>query len=234
MLRTQSHVVLLGDSVFDSHAYLRGAPDMAARLGRTADDLRASLRAVSGSRLADIPRQLARLPENASHMIVSIGGNDLLDLGAQLRHAPGGWLEKMRSAAPLMDEFRKRYMGACEALAQRPLPTAVCTIYDPPVTDPMLRMVASTISAAVNDVVSEQARRRGFDVIDLRPVCRAPEDFYDPIHPSPTGADKIARVLAEWVKRVDARAERSRSTNDQSLRPTNSPNLRASEAAAKR
>lgn len=233
MERSHLHVVLLGDSVFDSHAYLRGAPDMAARLGRTSDDLRASLQAVSGSRLADIPRQLTRLPEDASHMIVSIGGNDLLDLGARLRHAPGGWLDKMRSAAPLMDEFRKRYMSACEALAHRPLPTAVCTIYDPPVTDPM-RMVASTISAAVNDVVSEQARRRGFDVIDLRPVCRAPEDFYDPIHPSPAGADKIARVLADWVKRVDERAERSRSTKDQSLRPTNSPNLRASEAAAKR
>jgi lysophospholipase L1-like esterase len=200
--RDKLHLALLGDSVFDSRAYLPGAPNAAERVRQAADPLRpirTSLMAVSGSRLRDLPRQVARTPDDATHLVVSIGGNDVLDLGARLRQGAGGWLERMRSAEPLLAEFRERYAAACEAVAALSMQTAVCALYQPPVSDPMLRMLASAVSDVVNKVVTDEARDRGFDVIDLRKICRAPEDFYDPIHPSARAADKIAKVIADWA-----------------------------------
>jgi lysophospholipase L1-like esterase len=200
--REKLHLALLGDSVFDSRAYLPGAPDAAERVRQTAArfrPIRTSLMAVSGSRLRDLPRQVARTPDDATHLVVSIGGNDLLDLGSRLRQGAGGWLERMRSAEPLLAEFRGRYTEACDAVAALSVPTAVCALYQPPVSDPLLRMVASAVSDVVNRVVADAAHARGFDVIDLRTICREPEDFHDPIHPSSRAADKIAHVIADWA-----------------------------------
>ncbi|HEY0493997.1 MAG TPA: SGNH/GDSL hydrolase family protein, partial [Candidatus Dormibacteraeota bacterium] len=73
------HVVLLGDSVFDNAAYVGGGPDVVTQLRqRLPSGWRASLLAVDGSVIASIAQQLARLPADASHLVISVGGNDAL------------------------------------------------------------------------------------------------------------------------------------------------------------
>src|SRR5688500_16479101 len=74
-----SHVALLGDSMFDNRAYTAGAPDVTEHLrARLPKQWRATLGAVDGSTTADIPRQLARVPADATHLAVAVGGNDAL------------------------------------------------------------------------------------------------------------------------------------------------------------
>src|SRR3954470_24212641 len=69
------HVVLLGDSVFDNKAYVAGGPDVIAQLrARLPAGWRASLGAVDGAVTADVTRQLGRVPQEATHLVVSVGG----------------------------------------------------------------------------------------------------------------------------------------------------------------
>lgn len=193
-------VVLLGNSIFDSSPYLHGQPDMAARLAKLAA-CGATLRAVSGSRLTDVGAQLARVPADATHLVVSAGGNDLLDLGRRLRGGSGNLIARLGQAGTLLQDFQTRYAQMCRQVAARALPAALCTIYEPPVEDPVLRQMGSAALHMVNRAIETEARRCGLDVIDLRAACRAPADFFDPIHPSAHGADKIAAALQQWLTR---------------------------------
>jgi hypothetical protein len=73
------HVVLLGDSIFDNGAYTRGAPDVVSHLrGLLPAGAQATLRAIDGAITAGLPSQLERVPADASHLVIAIGGNDAL------------------------------------------------------------------------------------------------------------------------------------------------------------
>jgi hypothetical protein len=73
------HVVLLGDSIFDNAAYVRGGPSVIEQLRKKLpDQWAATLSAVDGSVLENVHGQLKRLPTDASHLVVSAGGNDAL------------------------------------------------------------------------------------------------------------------------------------------------------------
>src|SRR6184192_779612 len=73
------HVALLGDSILDNAAYTLGGPDVIRQLrGLLPQPWRASLLALDGSMIADLPDQLGRLPSDVSHLVIAIGGNDVL------------------------------------------------------------------------------------------------------------------------------------------------------------
>src|SRR5919204_6450802 len=73
------HVVLLGDSILDNGAYTAGGPDVIAQLrGLLPEGWRALLLALDGSVIADLDSQLARVPSDATHLMISMGGNNVL------------------------------------------------------------------------------------------------------------------------------------------------------------
>src|SRR2546429_9558272 len=73
------HVVLLGDSVLDHGAYTSGGPDVVRQLSSMLPaGWRASLLALDGAMMGDLEHQLDRLPADVTHVVVSIGGNDVL------------------------------------------------------------------------------------------------------------------------------------------------------------
>ncbi|HYP49736.1 MAG TPA: hypothetical protein VEQ34_02255, partial [Pyrinomonadaceae bacterium] len=75
-----AHVVLLGDSIFDNKSYVgAGGKDVVAHLREAIPaDWRATLKAVDGSVTGNVSRQLSDVPETATHLIISVGGNDAL------------------------------------------------------------------------------------------------------------------------------------------------------------
>ena len=79
--RSVSHVTLLGDSIFDNSRYVPGGSPVVDQLHRLPRGWRATLLAVDGAVAADVPSQLARLPADATHLVVSAGGNDALGAG---------------------------------------------------------------------------------------------------------------------------------------------------------
>ena len=111
------HVALLGDSVFDNASYTRGQPDVAAHLRALAPTWGVTLCAVDGSTTTDVGPQLDRVPSRATHVVLSLGGNDAL-INADLLDMP------VRSTAEALDRFEERlsdfersYGWVIEALA---------------------------------------------------------------------------------------------------------------------
>lgn len=98
-------VVLIGDSVFDNGAYTAGAPDVAACLrDALPEGSRVTLCARDGTTTTDLGRQLDRVPKHATHVVLSVGGNDALEnadrLAASIRRHPAASRSPVRSPRP--------------------------------------------------------------------------------------------------------------------------------------
>src|SRR5262245_27866943 len=81
-----SHIILLGDFIFDNARYVPGRPAVVEQISRLLPPgWEATLLAVDGHITEDIPRQLRGLPHDATHLFVSAGGgNDALGESAIL------------------------------------------------------------------------------------------------------------------------------------------------------
>ena len=191
-----SHVVLLGDSILDNAAYVRGGPDVVKQLRRTLPSgWSASLLAVDGATTREVASQLKRLPADATHLIVSAGGNDALGSSYLLRSTVHSVGEAVSMLAEAQEEFARDYQRMVEAVLGAELPTALCTVYDTPTFAPNQRIIRTALSL-FNDEISRAAFARRLSLIDLRLICNEDEDYANPIEPSVQGGQKIASAIA--------------------------------------
>ena len=191
------HLVLLGDSIFDNGAYVAGGPDVVTQLReRLPAGWRATLRARDGAVTADVPRQLDHLPADASHLVVSVGGNDALRHAFVLDERARSVAEAVGRLADAREAFAKAYQAMLAAVLARGLPTALCTIYDGRFPDPQRQRLNVTGLAVFNDVITRAAFARGLALLDLRLICAEEADYANPIEPSVQGGDKIAAAIA--------------------------------------
>jgi hypothetical protein len=69
-------IVLLGDSTFDNRVYVgKGNPAIIDQLKQKVKERgwNATSVAVDGHSISHIPQQLTRIPDNATHLFISIG-----------------------------------------------------------------------------------------------------------------------------------------------------------------
>jgi hypothetical protein len=190
------HPVLLGDSVFANATYVGEEQDVITHLrGHLGAADAATLLAVDGSVTADITDQLEGLPEAASHLFISVGGNDALRqagfLDENARHV-AIVLRRMREIA---EQFLDVYDGMLETALSHNLPVSVCTIYFPRFPHPGTQKAALSALSGFNDCIMLSAIRRNLPVLDLRQVCNDITDYANPIEPSAGGGAKIAAAI---------------------------------------
>jgi hypothetical protein len=204
------HITLLGDSIFDNGAYVGSGPDVVAllqkELGREAE---ATLAAVDGAVVASVARQLERLPLGATHLAVSVGGNDALGSSFLLDRNVRSVGEGVAVLAEVQQSFRAEHRRMLERVRTCGLPTIVATIYDANFEPPQGQVVATALSV-FNDAITRNAVELGMDLLDLRLTCSEPGDYANPIEPSVQGGRKIARALARWLKAPPAQGGLSR------------------------
>jgi hypothetical protein len=195
-------VVLLGDSIFDNAAYIdAGAPDVVRQVGRRLPPgSKATLLAVDGSTTAGVREQLGRLPDDATHLVVSAGGNDALGNQGFLATPARSAGEALLGLAEIGYGFERDYLAMLADALAPGLPVGVCTIYHPRFPDAVLQRAALAALAVFNDCIIRAAFARGLPLIDLRLVCTEAEDYANPIEPSARGGEKIARAIAESVE----------------------------------
>ena len=197
-----THVVLLGDSIFDNAAYTGGAPDVVAQLRqRLPPGWRATLAAVDGATTEAVRDQLRTVPADATHLVVSAGGNDALGHIDYLGAPAGTTAEALLGLADIAAEFESRYRAMLAEVLARDLPTAICTIYYPRFPDTVLQKIAVTALAVFNDCIVRAALADRLPLLDLRLVCTEDGDYADPIEPSAQGGEKIATAVAEMLRR---------------------------------
>jgi hypothetical protein len=204
------HVVLLGDSIFDNGAYTGREPDVVSHLRAVLPSgWRASLCAVDGATTGGVRAQLGRIPPEASHLVVSVGGNDALRHTDLLALPVRSTTEALELFGERVERFEADYRAALGGVLTRGLPTTVCTVYNGSFPDPAHGRLAALALTLFNDVILRVAFEQGLGVIELRLICDEPGDYANPIEPSGPGGLKIARAIAQAVGARERTAARS-------------------------
>ena len=148
------HVVLLGDSILDNAAYTGGQPDVSVT--------------------HDVADQVRDIPHDATHLVLSAGGNDALWHVEVLMAPARSNADALMSLMDVIDEFEQAYEKALASVLAVGLPTVACTIYNGSFVEPEEQRVVSAALRMFNDSIFQAAFDAGIPVIDLRRVCTDP------------------------------------------------------------
>jgi len=194
------HLVLIGDSVFDNGAYTQGGPTVIEQVSSALPQgWSATLQAIDGSTTEDVPAQLEVLPEDTSHLVLSVGGNNAL-LRADVLQTPVATSgEALLLLAQAANDFEASYRGIVSVILSKGVPLVVCTIYHGNFPEAGYQACVAVALCAFNDVIIRVAAEHGLKVIDLRRICVQPSDYANPIEPSSQGGQKIASAIAKAV-----------------------------------
>lgn len=203
------HVVLLGDSIFDNGSYVPPGHAVIDQLRASLPDRwQATLLAVDGALVADVHEQIDRLPADATHLILSCGGNNALDHLLMVAHP----VHTAGEGLALFDGIRQKFRAEYDALLSRLLdlerPLAVCTVYD---TVPDLHGSMLAALSLFNELILRLAIGRRIPILDLRLVFDASSDYSElsSIEPSASGGTKLVRVMGEMLREHDFATRRS-------------------------
>lgn len=198
------HIVLLGDSIFDNKSYVNGGKDTISNLReQVSEHWTSTLLAVDGSVADGVATQLARVPAGATHLFVSVGGNDALGEMSILQMRASSAAEVFNELSNVAARFEDRYKRMLDGVRELGMPTAVCTVYYPRYPDARMQKIAVAALASFNDVIIRQAFLAGVPLIDLRYVCDEDSDYANPIEPSVAGGRKIAKTIVQVINEHD-------------------------------
>src|SRR5437660_4680550 len=125
------HVVLLGDSIFDNARYVPDRPPVIEQVRRGLPaGWKATLVAVDGHTVEDVPAQLPRIPGDATHLVMSVGGNNALMATGLLTEDARTVRDALTQLAGELDRFRAGYADMLRTMLALGKPLCVCTIYD--------------------------------------------------------------------------------------------------------
>jgi hypothetical protein len=202
-----NHLVLLGDSILDNRVYVNPGPDVTTQLRSIlSPGWQVTLLAVDGSVAADVPAQLARLPGDATHLVLSVGGNDALLKEWLLRTPVETSAQAYLMLADSVDEFERKYRKTVDAALAPGKPLLLCTVYNGNFLDPVLSRCARLIIAAFDDTIIRVAVDHHLTVIDLRSVCSSPSDYANDIEPSVQGGSRIAAAIGRTLAQPHRRS----------------------------
>ena len=215
------HIVLLGDSIFDNGKYVKsGEPDVPTQLqGLLERGDKVSMLAVDGDVINDIDGQLKKMPNDTTHLVISIGGNDTLGILAEFSRTTKNIGDSFLKLHDLRDSFESDYIKMLTNALSFNLPTTLCTIYNPcfehsemervsdymmlGVNNDTLQKMAMTALPIFNDVIFQEAVNCNVPVIDLRLIFNDKSDYANPIEPSAIGGLKMVKVIKEVVYEHD-------------------------------
>ena len=205
-----SHIVLLGDSIFDNAAYTRGGPDVITQLRELLPaGWRATLCAVDGATTRGLRAQLPRVPADASHLVISVGGNDALQNSDLLELRVTSSAQALRTFALRLDAFETAYRDAIRDVLALGRDTTLCTVYNGALEQDRAD-IARVALAVFYDVILRTAVDRRLEAIELRSICTEPHDYANPIEPSSAGGLKIARAIARVAGALPSAGEPAR------------------------
>jgi lysophospholipase L1-like esterase len=194
-------LALLGDSILDNAPYTRPHPDTAQYLRELlAAEWTVMRLATDGAVITDVSSQLLDLPRRTDVAVLSVGGNDAAQHVDLLERRASHAADVLSELADIAERFAARYAEVAQRVAARVDRVVVCTIYEPPLYDPLSARLARVPLGVLNDCIVRIATQLQLDVLDLRSVCTETSDFVLQIEPSPTGARKIAVAIAALLR----------------------------------
>lgn len=205
-----AHIVLLGDSILDNKAYVGTEPDVISHLQEMIpSDWQTTLQAVDGSLVENVSRQFLTSPLDATHLIISVGGNNAIMNADVLGLKVNSSAEVFNNLSNRISTFEYHYHEMLKMVLSRNLPTAVCTIYYPNSPEPSFQKLAVAALSSFNDVIIRQAILHNLPFLDLRLICNEKDDYANEIEPSSKGGRKIAKKILELVSTHDFSSQKT-------------------------
>ena len=140
-------------------------------------------------------------PHDATHLILSVGGNDALGHIDLYEHPAKTVGEAVGHLAAAVEQFEPAYRAALSSVMKLGKPVTVCTIYNGSFSDRAFQRFATSAVSMFNDVIIRAANSTRCAMIDLRLACNRPADFINNVEPSGTGGEKIARAIHASLKK---------------------------------
>jgi len=195
------HIVLLGDSIFDNVYYITEEEKSVIDHLRSKlpTYVKSTLLAEDGAVTSELYEQIAQIPEDASHIVISCGGNDALMMLSLLSEKSNTVRDSLEQLIPKMNNFRKDYQHMLEVVMEKKIPIIVCTIYN---NVPRLPEEEKLALSLFNDVITEEALKAKIQILDLRQICTVTDDYSEisPIEPSAKGGEKIVKNIVRILE----------------------------------
>ena len=214
------HLLMLGDSVFDNGTYVPGEPDVKAQVSERLNLLtlptELTFKALDGAVMMDVlNHQIQNIPDDTTHIALSIGGNDLLGLIQYLGQKQGDTFQhNLVFLSQLKQKFSEEFQKVIQEIDSLKIPFTVCSIYyaGSIVEEGSKRVelgndlgfsgtdvVVDAFDAAITEVAEKAEYCR--ELIDLRWLFDHSECYANPIEPSCIGGEKIADRLIEFIQK---------------------------------
>jgi len=142
---------------------------------------------------------LRLVPADATHLVLSAGGNDAISNAGILDRPVKSTAQAITALADVARGFEEKYRAAIASCRALRLPLTVCTIYNGCFPDADYQRMASTALMVFNDAILRVGIEYRLSIIDLRFVCSSPDDYANPIEPSSVGGAKIARSIVSLI-----------------------------------
>jgi lysophospholipase L1-like esterase len=199
------HVSLLGDSIIDNKVYVgEGELSVTEHLQHKSSSY-FSMIAVDGDTTEEVlDNQLDNLKEPVSHIVLSIGGNDLLQNLHLLQDEISGMKFALEKCSELISEIQENYIKILKHLSQYDAKVLLCTVYEGDLESDLLLAEYDKAGQVMlkmhNDTVYYLASKFEVDVLELRNIFTNKEDYANPIEPSHIGGEKLAKAIIQWMK----------------------------------
>lgn len=204
--RSTTHIALLGDSTIDNGRWVPvGEPSVFDQVQQL--EPKVTLCARDGALIGAIREQLKQIPHDASHVVVSVGGNNATGASTTVLGGPvtdcEEALDRLHNfAADFEVEFAAEMTHLKNCIGDKHL--VICSCYNPAFAAwnvvTVKQSVANMALSVLADAVLRVATRLKAPVIDLRRVMNKVEDFANPIEPSSVGGAKIAAEIVKVVR----------------------------------
>ena len=226
-----NNIFLLGDSIIDNATYVKKhEKDVESHLNSlfTCDSqIIINNRAVDGHTMKDLlDNQLSEEGLNeATHIVTSIGGNDLLQnisflqmtsklsevMDKNARIGKWGARELNPSRNKVFEEtyfeiikpMQQEYESIVANLSNYRAKLLLCTVYEGDLVDSDefsdVIYSSKTMLSIFNDQVYRTAKKYSCEVLELREIFVSSEDYANPIEPSHIGGEKLAKAIKGWV-----------------------------------
>ena len=212
------NIVLLGDSIIDNKSYVsENQNSVLEHLNKLSihrdkkyryEDFRYQQLAVDGHTTQDLLKKQLNNDslKNATNIVLSIGGNDLLqnlqilfENNSRILNDSFVGIQQF-IFSPLQDRFET----IVEKLSSHRANLLLCTVYEGDLgrSDEYRDVLDSSkiMVSSFNDMVYKTANKYNADVLELRHVFTSPEDYANPIEPSHIGGEKLAQSIVQWIR----------------------------------
>jgi len=205
-----SYITLLGDSIIDNKTYVqKGELSVLEHLENISEYEYTQL-AFDGDTTLNVLNGQLLSPSIAtsSHLVLSIGGNDLLQNLTFLYEGP---VDKINDAVAGVQQYifkplEQRFETIIEKLSSHRANLLLCTVYEGDLgrTDEFRDVLDSSkiMVSSFNDTVYKTASKYNADVLELRHIFTSPEDYANPIEPSHVGGEKLAQAITDWIQKT--------------------------------